>query len=191
MNGDEITLGDGPEFMFRYPSSQPSGAFLDNFELPANGTLGSGHFATVHVCIEKSSGTKYAVKIFKKRRKDEGRGQLGLEQEIAVLMSVSHENVLCLKETYEEDEGIYLVLELASEGELFNLIIDRGKLSENDTRKIFIQLLQGLKYLHERNIVHRDIKPENILLTDKNLTVKLADFGLAKIIGEDSFTTSL
>ena len=44
---------------------------------------------------------------------------------------------------------------------------------------------------HDRNIVHRDIKPENILLVDKQLTVKLADFGLAKIIGEDSFTTSL
>ena len=44
---------------------------------------------------------------------------------------------------------------------------------------------------HERNIVHRDIKPENILLTDKELHVKLADFGLAKIIGEESFTTTL
>lgn len=44
---------------------------------------------------------------------------------------------------------------------------------------------------HERNIVHRDIKPENILLADKNLSVKLADFGLAKIIGEESFTTTL
>jgi len=80
---------------------------------------------------------------------------------------------------------------LASEGELFEYIIQRGKLSEEESRKIFVQLLHGLKYLHERNIVHRDIKPENILLCDKNLTVKLADFGLAKIIGEDSFTTSL
>jgi len=60
-----------------------------------------------------------------------------------------------------------------------------------DTRKVFVQLFNGLKYLHERNIVHRDIKPENILLCDTDLTVKLADFGLAKIIGEDSFTTSL
>lgn len=48
-----------------------------------------------------------------------------------------------------------------------------------------------IKIQHERNIVHRDIKPENILLVDKNLAVKLADFGLAKIIGEESFTTTL
>ncbi|KAF3105610.1 hypothetical protein TWF706_003720 [Orbilia oligospora] len=190
-NGDEIKLVDGVRFMFRYPQQQVTGSFSDNFELPANGTLGSGHFATVFVAIEKSTGTKYAVKVFKKRRKDDGRGQMGLQQEIAVLMSVHHPNVLCLKETFDEDDGIYLVLELASEGELFNLIIEKGKLSENETRKVFLQLLNGLKYLHERNIVHRDIKPENILLTDKNLTCKLADFGLAKIIGEDSFTTSL
>ena len=44
---------------------------------------------------------------------------------------------------------------------------------------------------HDRNVVHRDIKPENILLVDKNLSIKIADFGLAKIIGEESFTTTL
>ncbi|EPS36430.1 hypothetical protein H072_10052 [Dactylellina haptotyla CBS 200.50] len=190
-NGDEIKLVDGVRFMFRYPQQTTTGSFSDYFEIPANGTLGSGHFATVFVAIEKSTGQKYAVKVFKKRRKDDGRGQMGLQQEIAVLMSVHHPNVLCLKETFDEEEGIYLILELASEGELFNLIIEKGKLSEEETRKVYIQLLNGLKYLHERNIVHRDIKPENILLTDKNLTCKLADFGLAKIIGEDSFTTSL
>ncbi|KAF3906203.1 hypothetical protein ABW20_dc0101389 [Dactylellina cionopaga] len=190
-NGDEIKLVDGVRFMFRYPQQMATGSFTDYFEIPANGTLGSGHFATVFVAIEKSTGQKYAVKVFKKRRKDDGKGQMGLQQEIAVLMSVHHPNVLCLKETFDEDDGIYLILELASEGELFNLIIEKGKLSEEETRKLYLQLLNGLKYLHERNIVHRDIKPENILLTDKNLTCKLADFGLAKIIGEDSFTTSL
>ncbi|KAK6529052.1 hypothetical protein TWF694_004270 [Orbilia ellipsospora] len=190
-NGDEIKLVDGVRFMFRYPQQQATGSFSDYFEIPANGTLGSGHFATVFVAIEKSTGQKYAVKVFKKRRKDDGRGQMGLQQEIAVLMSVHHPNVLCLKETFDEEDGIYLILELASEGELFNLIIEKGKLSEDETRKLYNQLLNGLKYLHERNVVHRDIKPENILLTDKNLTCKLADFGLAKIIGEDSFTTSL
>lgn len=133
--------------MFRYPQQQATGSFSDNFEIPANGTLGSGHFATVFVAIEKSTGTKYAVKVFKKRRKDDGRGQMGLQQEIAVLMSVHHPNVLCLKETFDEDDGIYLILELASEGELFNLIIEKGKLSEDETRKVFIQLLNGLKYL--------------------------------------------
>merc|ERR1711977_726329 len=83
------------------------------------------------------------------------------------------------------------VLELAAEGELFNWIVMKQKLTEEETRKVFIQLFQATKYLHERGIVHRDIKPENILLTDKDLHVKVADFGLAKIIGEESFTTTL
>ena len=65
-------------------------------------------------------------------------------------MSVSHPNVLCLKETFDEDDGVYLVLELASEGELFEHIIQQGKISEEDTRKVFVQLLQGLKYLVRR-----------------------------------------
>jgi hypothetical protein len=106
-------------------------------------------------------------------------------------MSVSHPNVLCLKDTFDESDGVYLILELAAEGELFNWIVMKQKLTEAEARKVFVQLFQGVKYLHERNIVHRDIKPENILLTDKHLTVKLADFGLSKIIGEESFTTTL
>lgn len=116
--------------------------------------------------------------------------------------------MLCLKDTFDDHSAVYLVLELAAEGELFNAIVTKSKLTEAETRKVFIQLFQGVKYLvrfphnlhylvvansvkHDRGIVHRDIKPENILLTDKELHVKLADFGLAKIIGEESFTTTL
>ena len=146
----------------------------------------------MYLSVEKATGFKFAVKKFERRLGDSQRSQTeGLQQEIAVLMSVSHPNVLCLKDTFDEADGVYLILELASEGELFNWIVMKHKLSEDETRKVFIQLFQGIKYLHERNIVHRDIKPENILLTDRNLSVKLADFGLAKIIGEESFTTTL
>lgn len=62
-------------------------------------------------------------------------------------MGVSHPNVLCLKDTFDESDGVYLVLELAPEGELFNWIVAKHKLSEAETRKIFVQLFQGIKYL--------------------------------------------
>ena len=154
--------------------------------------LGKGHFASVYLCVEKSTGVRYAVKKFEKRTGPGEKSKMdGLQQEIAVLMGVSHPTLLCLKDTFDEDDGVYLVLELASEGELFNWIVMKQKLTETEARKVFIQLFQAVKYLHDRNIVHRDIKPENILLTDKQLSVKLADFGLAKIIGEESFTTTL
>lgn len=190
-DGDEITLIDNAaRFIFRYPKSRTTSAFHKQYRILQQ--LGKGHFATVYLCIERTTGYKYAVKKFERRMGDSQRSQTeGLQQEIAVLMSVSHPNVLCLKDNFEESDGVYLVLELAAEGELFNWIVARQKLTEAETRKVFVQLFQGVKYLHERNIVHRDIKPENILLTDKNLSVKIADFGLAKIIGEASFTTTL
>jgi serine/threonine-protein kinase CHEK2 len=190
-DGDEITILDEARFVFRYPHhKREASAFRSQFRILQQ--LGKGHFASVYLCVEKATGCKFAVKKFERRIGDSQRSQTeGLQQEIAVLMSVSHPNVLCLKDTFDEADGVYLILELASEGELFNWIVMKQKLSEGETRKVFVQLFQGIKYLHERNIVHRDIKPENILLTDKNLSVKLADFGLAKIIGEESFTTTL
>ncbi|ROT36841.1 Pkinase-domain-containing protein [Sodiomyces alkalinus F11] len=187
---DEIAVLDKERFIFRYPKTRQTSAFLQSYTLLEK--LGKGHFAEVFLCVEKSTGQRYAVKVFTKTPGMEERTkQDGLQQEIAVLMGVSHPNVLCLKDTFNERNAVYLVLELASEGELFNFIVQKQKLTENETRKLFIQLFQGVKYLHERNIVHRDIKPENILMVDKDLRVKLADFGLAKIIGEESFTTTL
>ena len=210
--GDEIHLLDETRFTFRYPRSRAGSAFHKQYRILQ--PLGKGHFATVYLCVEKSSGQRWAVKRFEKRRGEAGKSE-ALQQEIAVLMSVSHPNLLCLKDTFDEEDGVYLVLELAPEGELFNWIVLKQKLSEDESRKVLIQLLQGLKYLvgatlfrfflfvisvfagtltltqHTRGIVHRDLKPENVLMVDKELTVKIADFGLAKIIGEESFTTTL
>ncbi|PNS17808.1 hypothetical protein CAC42_3203 [Sphaceloma murrayae] len=193
-DGDEISILDVARFVFRYPRRRETNGFRQQYNIES--ALGKGHFATVYLCTEKSSGMRYAVKHFERRMRGpqgaEDKSKIdGLQQEIAVLMSVSHPNMLCLKDTFNESDGVYLVLELAPEGELFNHIVMKGKLSEAETRKIFVQLFQGVRYLHERNIVHRDIKPENILLIDKDLNIKVADFGLAKIIGEESFTSTL
>ncbi|KAL8904693.1 MAG: hypothetical protein Q9207_003086 [Kuettlingeria erythrocarpa] len=188
-DGDQIGILDQARFTFRYPLSREGNAFRQQYRILQQ--LGKGHFATVYLCVERTSGMQFAVKRFEKRPGDSQSKTDGLQQEIGVLKAISHPNVLCLQETYDEDDGVYLVLELAPEGELFNTIVKKQKLSEEESRNVFIQLFQGIKYLHERNIVHRDIKPENILLADKKLSVKLADFGLAKIIGEESFTTTL
>ena len=189
-DGDEIAILDETRCVFRYPRTRQPQGFHHQYSIQDQ--LGKGHFATVYLAVEKGSGVKYAVKKLERRAGPGERSRIeGLEQEIAVLMGISHPNLVCLKDTFDEDDGVYLVLELATEGELFNWIVMKGKLSEAETRKVFIQLFQGLKYLHERNIVHRDIKPENILLVDQDLSVKVADFGLAKIIGEESFTTTL
>lgn len=192
-DGDEITLPNKARFMFKYPQYRETSAFHEQYDVIEK--LGKGHFAEVYLCVEKCSGQRYAVKIFTKNthgKESEERSKTeGLQQEIAVLMGIKHPNLLCLKDTFDERKAVYLVLELAAEGELFNLIVMKQKLTEDETRKVFRQLFDGMKYLHDRNIVHRDLKPENILLTDKDLHIKIADFGLAKIIGEESFTTTL
>lgn len=90
---------------------------------------------------------QYAVKRFEKRPGDSQSKTDGLQQEIGVLKAISHPNVLCLQETFDEDDGVYLVLELAPEGELFNTIVLKQKLTEEETRNVFVQLFQGIKYL--------------------------------------------
>lgn len=143
--GDEVEFAGGKQYIFRYPTHMRSSDFHNMYDLGRQ--LGSGHFATVHLAVEKKSGQEFAVKIFRKRRSDDKARTSGLQQEIAVLMSVSHPNVLCLQGTYDEEDGVYLVLELAAEGELFNYIINKSKLTEDEARKIFVQLFNGLKYL--------------------------------------------
>ncbi|KAF6813935.1 serine threonine-protein kinase chk2 [Colletotrichum sojae] len=143
---DEIAVLDKARFIFRYPKSRQTSAFLQQYTLLEK--LGKGHFAEVFLCVEKSTGQRYAVKIFTKTPGMEERSkQEGLQQEIAVLMGVSHPNVLCLKDTFNERNAVYLVLELAPEGELFNFIVMKQKLSEDESRKLFTQLFQGIKYL--------------------------------------------
>ncbi|RBQ68627.1 hypothetical protein VDGD_04135 [Verticillium dahliae] len=143
---DEIAVLDKARFIFRYPKSRQTSPFHQSYTLLQK--LGKGHFAEVFLCVEKSTGQQYAVKVFSKTPGMEERSkQEGLQQEIAVLMGVSHPNVLCLKDTFNERNAVYLVLELAPEGELFNFIVMKQKVSEDETRKLFKQLFQGIKYL--------------------------------------------
>lgn len=145
-DGDEISVVNEARFIFRYPRRKEGTGFKQQYAV--QGQLGKGHFATVYLALEKSTGIRYAVKKFEKRSGPGERSKVdGLQQEIAVLMGVSHPNVLCLKDTFDEADGVYLVLELAPEGELFNWIVMKQKLTEAETRKVFIQLFQGIKYL--------------------------------------------
>ena len=152
-DGDEVTVLDEARFVFRYPKSRDANRFRQQYRILQQ--LGKGHFASVYLCVERTTGVKYAVKRFERRLGDSQRSETdGLRQEIAVLMSVTHPNVLCLKDTFDESDGVYLVLELAPEGELFNWIVMKQKLTESETRKVFLQLFQGLKYLVLHSLMH-------------------------------------
>lgn len=146
-DGDEVSILNEARFVFRYPRTRETNGFRQQYRILNQ--LGKGHFATVYMCAERSTGDKYAVKVFERRLNDSQKSQNdnALQQEIALLMGVHHPNLLCLKESFDENDGAYLVLELAPEGELFNWIVNNQKLTEDETRGVFRQLFDGLKYL--------------------------------------------
>ena len=104
----------------------------------------------------------------------------GLEREIIIMKLLNHPNVLRLYDVWETTSTLYMVLEYAEHGELFNLLVDRGPLPEREAVQFFRQIIIGISYCHALGIVHRDLKPENLLL-DKDLNIKIADFGMAAL----------
>ena len=79
-----------------------------------------------------------------------------------------------------------MVLEYVPNGELFDYILKKGHLEEDEGSKFFRQLVAGVSYIHSHNICHRDIKPENLLL-DKDMNIKISDFGLSAFVGDDAY----
>ena len=144
--------------------------------------IGIGAFSAVYECEHNITKEICAVKIIHKeifQKVD----RVYLNNEIAILKLVNHPNVIHLKETYEDKENIYIVLELIKDGDFFDFINNKSCLTDNELKPIMKQLLEATAYLHEFGIVHCDIKPENILYdkTTGNI-IKLTDFGLSRMI---------
>ncbi|XP_058494590.1 calcium/calmodulin-dependent protein kinase type IV [Solea solea] len=143
--------------------------------------LGRGATSVVYRCEEKQTDKPFAVKVLKKTI-----DKKIVRTEIGVLLRLSHPNIIQLKEIFETDTDIALVLELVTGGELFDRIVERGYYSERDAAHVIKQILEAVAYLHENGVVHRDLKPENLLYADLSLDapLKIADFGLSKIIDD-------
>ncbi|XP_076026591.1 death-associated protein kinase 2 isoform X1 [Genypterus blacodes] len=147
--------------------------------------LGSGQFAIVKRCVEKSTGLEYAAKFIKKRKSRASRRGVRreeIEREVSILQQIQHANVITLHDVYENRSEVVLILELVSGGELFDFLAQKESLSEEEATQFIKQLLDGVKYLHSKMIAHFDLKPENIMLLDRNVSlprIKLIDFGLA------------
>ncbi|XP_074706279.1 calcium/calmodulin-dependent protein kinase type 1G [Strix aluco] len=142
--------------------------------------LGSGAFSEVFLVKQRSTGKLFALKCIKKSPLTRDSS---LENEIAVLKKIKHENIVTLEDIYESTTHFYLVMQLVSGGELFDRILERGVYTEKDASVVIHQVLTAVKYLHENGIVHRDLKPENLLyLTpEENSKIMITDFGLSKM----------
>lgn len=155
--------------------------------------IGEGQYGVVKLCIHKESGKKYALKSIKKENLTEEELQL-LENEIKVHLLVSHPLCVELNDVFNTDSETHLVMELAEGGDLFDSIVEasnRNSFTEVDAANKIRDVLTAVEYLHRKNIMHRDLKPENLLIephkTDSNTdSIKVADFGLSKIIPDDT-----
>ncbi|XP_006898936.1 PREDICTED: death-associated protein kinase 1 isoform X2 [Elephantulus edwardii] len=147
--------------------------------------LGSGQFAVVRKCREKSTGLQYAAKFIKKRRTRSSRRGVSredIEREVSILKEIQHPNVITLHEVYENKTDVILILELVAGGELFDFLAEKESLTEEEATEFLKQILSGVYYLHSLQIAHFDLKPENIMLLDRNVPkprIKIIDFGLA------------
>ncbi|KAF1809732.1 Pkinase-domain-containing protein [Eremomyces bilateralis CBS 781.70] len=148
-------------------------------------TLGEGSFGKVKLAVHAVSGQKVALKIIA-RRKLVTRDMAGrIEREIQYLQLLRHPHIIKLYTVVTTPSDIVMVLEYAG-GELFDYIVQHGRMSEEKARRFFQQIICAVEYCHRHKIVHRDLKPENLLL-DEDLNVKIADFGLSNIMTDGNF----
>lgn len=167
--------------------ADPGGYKLRKKYTVSENLIGKGHYAFVYKGTENASGKPVAIKVIQKAKSSIER----LFIEIDIMRKLgSHPNLVELYDVYDDSESneLSLVMEYLDGGELFEYLEQNGNYAEKDAAKLAYHIAQGLKYLHDRNIVHRDLKPENLLLKEDAVysEVKLADFGLAKILKKDT-----
>ncbi|CAH0375498.1 unnamed protein product [Pelagomonas calceolata] len=152
--------------------------------------LGTGAFSRV-ILATSNEGTKVAVKCISKNGELKQEDIDSLHEEVAVLRSVDHPNIVKLYDFFDEKRYYYMAIELMEGGELFERIVKKTFYNEMDARGLVRILLDALAYLHHRGIVHRDLKPENLLLKSpfNDFDIKLADFGFAKKVEGKSLDT--
>ncbi|CAG11191.1 unnamed protein product [Tetraodon nigroviridis] len=141
-------------------------------------TIGSGGFAKVKLGRHILTGEKVAIKIMNKR--DLGDDLPRVKVEIEAMKNLSHQHICRLYHVIETSTQIFMVMEYCTGGELFDYIIAKDRLSEEETRVFFRQIVSAMAYVHSQGYAHRDLKPENLLI-DEDHNLKLIDFGLCAI----------
>ena len=153
-------------------------------------TIGSGGFSKVKLAEDKITKQRYAIKIIKKSKlEDKPELKAKIQREIALMKLFDHPHLIKLIEICESPKHIFIVLEYAENGELFDYLIARRSLPLEEAMRLFRQIIYGVDFLHNNSICHRDLKPENILLDEHN-NVKIADFGFARWLKESTTQTA-
>ncbi|RPA87989.1 Pkinase-domain-containing protein [Ascobolus immersus RN42] len=148
-------------------------------------TLGEGSFGKVKLAVHQVTGQKVALKIISRKKLLSKEMEGRVEREIEFLQLLRHPHIIKLYTVVTTHHDIIMVIEYAGK-ELFDYIVQNGKVSESGARRFFQQIISAVEYCHRHKVAHRDLKPENLLLDDQ-LNVKIADFGLSNIMQDGSF----
>ncbi|KAJ1653588.1 Protein kinase [Dispira simplex] len=148
-------------------------------------TLGTGSFGKVRLGVHSQTGHNVALKFISRAQIDKAEMVGRVKREIQYLQLLRHPHIIKLYEVIMTSTDCIMVMEYAG-GELFNYIVERGRMNENEARRFFQQIISAVDYCHRHKIVHRDLKPENLLL-DKFDNVKIADFGLSNFMSDGEF----
>ncbi|XP_072407303.1 serine/threonine-protein kinase MARK2 isoform X2 [Chiloscyllium punctatum] len=140
-------------------------------------TIGKGNFAKVKLARHVLTGKEVAVKIIDKTQLNSSSLQK-LFREVRIMKILNHPNIVKLFEVIETEKTLYLVMEYASGGEVFDYLVAHGRMKEKEARAKFRQIVSAVQYCHQKCIVHRDLKAENLLL-DGDMHIKIADFGFS------------
>ncbi|KAM9801424.1 MAP/microtubule affinity-regulating kinase 4 [Neosynchiropus ocellatus] len=140
-------------------------------------TIGKGNFAKVKLARHILTGREVAIKIIDKTQLNPTSLQK-LFREVRIMKTLNHPNIVQLFEVIETEKTLYLIMEYASGGEVFDYLVAHGRMKEKEARAKFRQIVSAVHYCHQKNIVHRDLKAENLLL-DANSNIKIADFGFS------------
>ncbi|OAQ30992.1 Pkinase-domain-containing protein, partial [Linnemannia elongata AG-77] len=144
-------------------------------------TLGKGSSGCVKLARHRRTNEQVAIKIISKASlANRAAVNRGIEREIAIMKLINHPHVIRLYDVYETEKELFLIMEYVSGGELFEYLVNKGRLDEPEALRFFQQIIVGLAFCHKRKICHRDLKPENLLL-DHRRNVKIADFGMASL----------
>ncbi|CAD8163893.1 unnamed protein product [Paramecium octaurelia] len=149
---------------------------LGNYTL--GNTIGEGTFGKVKIGTHLQTGEKVAVKILEKAKFQDDSDVYRIAKEIEILKKLRHPHIIQIYEIIDTDKEIYLIMEYASGGELFEYITKNQRIQEKKACKFLLEILSGVEYIHRIGIVHRDLKPENLLF-DQNQNIKIVDFGLS------------
>ncbi|KAJ7598729.1 Pkinase-domain-containing protein [Mycena floridula] len=154
--------------------------------------VGKGASGRVKIARHRYTGQLAAVKILPlaplvhsrasiatRQRKYE-KQRLGIDREITMMKLMNHPNILRLYDVFEGATELFLVLEYVEGGELFDFLVNKGRLTPEEALPFFKQIVYGLNYAHTFSIIHRDLKPENILISSLSPPlIKIADWGMA------------